>query len=209
MIFSHKQTESLDTEINIVPIIDCMVMLICFLLFTATFTQLVYIEAKLASNTAAAADKSRAEFDQFRLVIELHDNHLRLKTTGSAIKKNLDETIALKGTDYSILHQKIVELKTMYPDRYSADLELKGGKNFPYENVLAVIDVLHHLNDDEFSQVKISQKRAGKVQLSSGEEEKKIQPEMLQLAQALLSNETAKNADSKLLFPDIALIGMD
>jgi len=78
-MFSYKE-EHLDTELNIVPIIDCFVMLICFLLFTAAFTQLVFLEAKMTTNTAVAAQKSRSELDQFRLVVTFEDQGLRLGT---------------------------------------------------------------------------------------------------------------------------------
>ncbi len=71
MLNFKEREENLDTELNIVPIIDCFVMLICFLLFTAAFTQLVFLEAKFASATAAAADKSRSELDQFRLLVTM------------------------------------------------------------------------------------------------------------------------------------------
>jgi len=104
------RNEHLDTELNIVPIIDCFVMLICFLLFTAAFTQLVFLEAKLTSNTAAAANKSRSELDQFRLVITFEDSGLRLKTTGSSAPK-LEEMISKQGDEYDFkaLHGKLIQ----------------------------------------------------------------------------------------------------
>src|SRR4051812_36083923 len=112
MLRFKEREEHLDTELNIVPVIDCFVMLICFLLFTAAFTQLVFLEAKLISNTAAAAEKSRNELDQFRLLVTLEDKGIRLSTSGSKAggEKNF---IPNAGTefDYKALHHAIIALK--------------------------------------------------------------------------------------------------
>ena len=206
-----RKAEHLDTDINIVPIIDCLVMLICFLLFTATFTQLVYIEAKMASTTAMAADKSRSEFDQFRLVVELDERGIRLKTSGSLVKGKIDELIPNKteGYDFKSLHQKIIQLKVANPERFSADLEIKGNKSMAYENITSLIDSIHHLTDEESSLLRISQKKMKNIPLSDMEKEKIAAPMLDQLAVSLASNEVSKNTDTKLLFPDVAILGID
>jgi biopolymer transport protein ExbD len=203
--------EHLDTELNIVPIIDCFVMLICFLLFTAAFTQLVFLEAKLTSNTAAAAAKSRSEFDQFRLVIAFEDQGLRLSTTGSNVKK-LNMVLPKVGADYDFksLHAQLIALKTEYPERFSADVEFKqkrGGVD--YEAIMKAIDSMRHLSDEEYSVMRVAQKRVKKLEMTDGELEKKVPEEIERLAQSVLTNSVAINTDPKLLFPDIALVGLD
>lgn len=203
--------EHLDTDINIVPIIDCFVMLICFLLFTAAFTQLVFLEAKLTSNTAAAANKSRSELDQFRLVITFEDHGLRLTTAGSNAKK-LNTLIPLSGGayDFKALHQQLVSLKTEYPDRYSADIEFKQKQaSVNYERIMVAIDSIRHLSDDEYGTLRVAQKKVNKLELNETEKEKVVPETINLLAQSLLQNEISKNADQKLLFPDIALIGLE
>jgi len=47
------------------------------------------------------------------------------------------------------------------------------------------------------------------LELSDVEQEKVITPEIEQLAQSLAANEVTQNTDSKLLFPDVALVGLD
>lgn len=209
--FSHDQ-EHLDTELNIVPIIDCFVMLICFLLFTAAFTQLVFLEAKLTSNTAAAATKSRSELDQFRLVIAFEDSGLRLTTTGSAAPKT-DVSIPKVADDYDFktLHSHLIALKTKHPERFSADVEFKNKKTAPvdYEKIMQAIDSMRHLSDEEFGVLRVAQKKVRKLDLNDTEKEKVVPENINLLAQSLLGNEITKNTDQKLLFPDIALVGMD
>lgn len=204
--------EHLDTELNIVPIIDCFVMLICFLLFTAAFTQLVFLEAKLTSNTAAAANKSRSELDQFRLVIAFEDQGLRLTTTGSSARK-LNVTLPKQNGehDFKALHSQLIGLKTEYPERFSADVEFKQkhGNNVDYESIMKTIDSVRHLSDEEYGVMRVAQKKARNLELSDMEQEKVVSEEIDKLARSVASNEIAKNTDPKLLFPDIALVGLE
>jgi len=207
----HKE-EHLDTELNIVPIIDCFVMLICFLLFTAAFTQLVFLEAKITSNTAIAAQKSRSELDQFRLIITFEDQGLRLVTTGNAAAK-LNTSIPLTNGsfDFKSLHEKMIELKSDYPERYSADIEfkMKQRQSVDYEKITKAIDSIRHLTDEEYGILRVAQKKAKNLDLNTAEKEKNIPKEMEKLAQSLLGNSLSANADQKLLFPDVALVGLD
>jgi biopolymer transport protein ExbD len=204
--------EHLDTDLNIVPIIDCFVMLICFLLFTAAFTQLVFIEAKLTSNTAAAAAKSRSELDQFRLVITFEDQGLRLSTTGSSAQK-INLLLPKKEGEYDFkgLHEQLIGLKSVHPDRYSADVEFKHkqANAVDYERIMNALDSIRHLSDEEYGVLRTAQKKINKLELNDSEKEKIIGEQIDKLAQSLLANDISKNADQKVLFPDVALIGMD
>lgn len=208
-----NRSENLDTDLNIVPIIDCFVMLICFLLFTAAFTQLVFLEAKLTSNTAAAAEKSRSELDQFRLVVTFEDELLRLKATGSQAAGKWNLTIPKQGGqhDFNALHAHLIAVKTEHPQRLSADIEFKTkqASSVQYEEVLKAIDSLRHLTEEEYGALRVAQKKARKLELSASEEEKAVSPAIDNLAQRLMQNEIARETDPKLLFPDIALVGMD
>ncbi len=211
MLQLKQHDEHLDTELNIVPIIDCFVMLICFLLFTAAFTQLVFLEAKLVSNTAAAADKSRAELEQFRLLVTLEDKGIRLAASGSRAS---GEKIFLPNAngefDYKALHQAVIGLKIKYPDRYALDLEVKTQrKNIAYEKILATIDAVRHLTDQEFGALRVAQKRQKKAELTDYEAKQVVDDTIGKLADRLQSNEVSAQADQKVLFADIALLGVN
>jgi len=209
---TFAKEEHLDTELNIVPIIDCFVMLICFLLFTAAFTQLVFLEAKMTSNTAVAAQKSRSELDQFRLVITFEENSLRLATTGSeSNKSNLVIPNTNGAYDFKTLHGHLINLKTQFPDRYSADIDFKMKQQnaMDYEKIMAAIDSVRHLTDEEYGALRVVHKKLKNIELSSMEKEKNVSEEIDKLAKSLLGNQVSANADQKLLFPDVALVGLD
>jgi len=207
-----RKEEHLDTELNIVPIIDCFVMLICFLLFTAAFTQLVFLEAKMTSNTAAAAQKSRSELDQFRLVVSFEEQGLRLATTGTSAKKvNVLVPLINGGYDFKTLHGHLIALKAEHPERYSADVEFKVKQQsaIDYEKIMSAIDSIRHLSDEEYSVLRVAQKKVRNLDLSDSEKEKTVPEELDRLAKSLLGNQISANADQKLLFPDVALVGLE
>jgi biopolymer transport protein ExbD len=211
MLRFKEREEHLDTELNIVPVIDCFVMLICFLLFTAAFTQLVFLEAKLISNTAAAAEKSRNELDQFRLLVTLEDKGIRLSTSGSKAggEKNFIPN-AGNEFDYKALHHAIIALKTKYPERYALDLEVRTQhQSISYEKVLAAIDAVRHLNDLEFGALRVAQKKQKNLELSDYEAKQIVEDAIAKLAERLQSNETSAQADQKVLFADVALLGSE
>lgn len=212
---SSDNHENLDVELNIVPIIDCFVMLICFLLFTAAFIQLVYLEAKLTSNTAAAAQKSRADLDNFRLIVKMEEAGFKVTATGNLALSIPASSIPKVGNgdfDYKALHEKIITLKTAFPDRFSADIEFASNdkeSKISYEKIIKTIDSIRHLSDDEFGQLRIAQKKLRNIEISSQEQEKAVNDSLVKLATSQQTNELAKNVDQKVLFPDVALVGMD
>ena len=204
----QMRDEHLDTDLNIVPIIDCFVMLICFMLFTAAFTQLVYLEAKLTSNTAQAADKSRNELDQFRLLITMNEKGYALTTSGSLAGGK--RAVNINGFDYKALHQSIIDLKTQFPGRFSADIEVKGKTGaVNYDKIINTIDSVRHLTEEEYGQLRIVQKKLKSIDLSKTESEQTITPAVQNLANKELADATAQNTDLKVLFPDIALVGVE
>lgn len=209
-LFSKE--EHLDTELNIVPIIDCFVMLICFLLFTAAFTQLVFLEAKMTSNTAAAAQKSRSELDQFRLVVAFEEQGLRLTTSGNASNRmNILIPNSRGSYDLKALHAQLINLKAEFPERYSADIEfkMKQQQSVNYEKIVGAIDSIRHLSEEEYGNLRVAHKKLKNIELTASEKEKLIPEEMDKLAKSLLGSKVSANADQKLLFPDIALVGLD
>ena len=203
--------ESLDTELNLIPIIDCFVMLICFLLFTAAFTQLVYLETKITANTAAAMNKSRNELDKFQLEVFLRDNGYEVKLSGSAVQNRSFTVAKLNGNyDYEKLHLHLVDLKARHPDRFSVDVAIKAKNKsaITYRYVLKTIDAVRHLTDQEYALMRTAEKKVQSLELTDEEKAREIPDLIIRLAEGIVGNKVAANADPKVLFPDIALTGV-
>ena len=206
-----RRSENLDTDLNLVPIIDCFVMLICFLLFTAAFTQLVYIETKITQNTATAMTQSRNELDKFHLTVTLKEAGYELKVSGTDAKAaTISVPKAGEDYDYNKLHAHLIELKTKHPDRFSIDLAVNANNQnaIKYDFVMKTIDSVRHLTDQEYTQLRVASKKAQNIELTSGETEVTPEPALEMLSESVRTNKVAANADTKALFPDIALTGV-
>jgi len=114
--------------------------------------------------------------------------------------------------DFKTLHGHLINLKSENPERYSADIEFKMGKqqsSVDYEKITSAIDAVRHLSDEEYSVLRVAQKKVRNLDLKDSEKEKVVPEEMDKLAKSLLGNQVSANADQKLLFPDVALVGLD
>lgn len=203
--------QSLDTELNLVPIIDCFVMLICFLLFTAAFTQLVYLEAKITQTTAQAIAKSRDELNKFHLELSVKGKSVVIELNGTDAKR-VKETIAPtpEGThDLQALHDRMIAIKTAHPERFSVDIKVLNSDATKYDELLKIMDAVRHLSEDEFKSVRITGKKLKSIVLTSDEQKWEVANHLETLAQSQLNNPLAAGTDRKLLFPDIALVGVN
>ena len=101
--------------------------------------------------------------------------------------------------------------RSEYPERYSADIEFKAKQrqSVDYEKIMNAIDSIRHLSDEEYGELRVAQKKVKKLDLNSSEKEKIVPEEVDRLAKSLLGNQVSANADQKLLFPDVALVGLD
>lgn len=205
-----KNTENLDTDLNLVPIIDCFIMLICFLLFTVAFTQLVHLEIKIAKNTLQAMEQSRSELEKFHLVVTLEDWGFQMELSGTDVKSEKWKVLKEKGEyDYKKLHAKLIQIKSQYPDRFSIDIGVGlKGDHIIYEQVIKTVDAARHLTNEEFFSFRTAEKKIRALQLSEEEAFREVPELILQLAKRRANNKVASNADPKVLFPDIALVGI-
>ncbi len=205
-----QRNDNLDTELNLVPIIDCFVMLICFLLFTAAFTQIVFLEAKITENTVAAMDKSRNELEKFHLVVQLEaDQSFHIKLTGSEVKNSKFKVPAnAEGNfDFAALHLQLIKIRAQNPDRFSIDVEMNN-KKIHYQALMKTIDSVRHLDDMEYSQLQTANKIQNNIALDPTEENREITEEIAILAESIANNKVAAETDRKVLFPDIAITGI-
>ena len=74
---------------------------------------------------------------------------------------------------------------------------------------MKAIDSIRHLSDEEYGVLRVAQKKVRNIELNDTEKEKIVPEGIAKLAQSLMSNEVTQNTDQKLLFPDVALVGLD
>lgn len=210
----RKLNQNLNTEINLVPIVDCFVILLCFLLLTFSITQLVHLQGTVTGNTLKAMAKSRGELDRFHLMVVLDEKgyELSLKSKHDANKNWKQSIPKLSGGayDFALLHQEAIKIKSRNPDRFSIDIAVSSRveNSIKYEYIMSTMNSVRHLTTEEYNNMTAARKSMQGYPLLN--REKKLQPELhlKALAKGLSSNESALKTDTKLLFPDIALVGV-
>lgn len=134
-----KKEKSLDFEINILPILDILSVLICFLLLTAVWMQVGTIDTKQAigdNSTAGAVNPPS-------LWVTLQkDGSVQLSLRDIPKAKTLEDRVARTqaGVNWQSLESKIQALKAQWP-------ELKTGIVMPearssYGDVIRIMDQL-------------------------------------------------------------------
>jgi biopolymer transport protein ExbD len=129
----------LNFEINILPILDILSVLICFLLLTAVWLQVGTIDTKQAigdNSTAGAVNPPS-------LWVTLHkDGNVQLSLRDIPKSKTLEDSVArtAAGVNWQTLESKIQALRTQWP-------ELKTGVVLPearssYGDVIRIMDQL-------------------------------------------------------------------
>lgn len=131
--------KSLDFEINILPILDILSVLICFLLLTAVWVQIGTLDTKQAigDNSVAGAKNPPSLW-----VTMEADGGVQLSLRDVPQAKNLESRISKTkgGVNWSVLEQKIQALKNEWPDLKTSIVRPEAQTS--YGDVIRVMDKL-------------------------------------------------------------------
>ena len=121
-------------DLNIVPMLDVMVILTFFLIFTAVFSKTSVLEVNLPGpGTQAAAAESRFELELIlrKSGIEVADRHQGVLETIPAVAT---------GQDVVQLSASLERLKERFPDTQSATLLV--AEDIDYDTIVQVMDAV-------------------------------------------------------------------
>jgi len=122
-------------DLNIVPMIDMMVILVFFLIFTAVFSKTNILPLNLpASSTAAAPPLPPG----LKLEVIVHADEIIVNDRNSGPLKPLPNTA--NGYDLDGLSLFMRQVKSQYPDMTDATVLLSA--NIPYEALVQVMDAV-------------------------------------------------------------------
>jgi biopolymer transport protein ExbD len=118
-------------ELNVVPMIDMMVILVFFLIFTAVFTRTNVLELNLPGADAAVPDLPEG----LNLEVIVRKDLIEVADRGTGVLKSLPSTGAydLKG-----LSEFLMQVKSKYPDNTSASILLE--QDVQYDTLVQVMD---------------------------------------------------------------------
>ncbi len=122
-------------DLNIVPMIDMMVILVFFLIFTAVFSKTNILQLNLpASSTAAPLELPKG----LKLEIIIRPNDLVVNDRNSGPLKTLANTAA--GYDLDNLSEFMRRIKAQFPQM--TDATILPGPEVPYDTLVQVMDTV-------------------------------------------------------------------
>ena len=121
-------------DINVVPMIDMMVILVLFLVFTAVFTKTNVLELNLP-----AAESAVPELPQgLNLEVIIRQAGIDVADRGSGLLKQIPKTDG--GYDLSALQEYLKLVKSKYREKKEATILLE--QEIPYETIVKVMDTV-------------------------------------------------------------------
>jgi biopolymer transport protein ExbD len=121
-------------DINVVPMIDMMVILVLFLVFTAVFTRTNVLELNLPT-----AESSVPELPQgLNLEVIVRQTGIDVADRGSGLLKQIPKA----GTDYDLaaLQDYLKRVKAQYREKKEATILVE--QEIPYEIIVRVMDTV-------------------------------------------------------------------
>lgn len=137
--------KNLDVEINLIPMIDLLMVMICFLLITAVWTQLARLNAT-QQTPGQNAPMERPPEEKIRLVLQIND-------TGFTLASTAGERIPIpkKGAEYDFdkLRDELQAVHRSDPNR--RDLVVSPEDGVVYKNIVQAMDTALSENYPEIS----------------------------------------------------------
>ena len=121
-------------DINVVPMIDMMIILVFFLIFTAVFTKTNVLELNLPG-----ADSSVPDLPQgLNLEVIIRKNGIEVADRGTGLLRSVPMT----GTQYDLkaLSDYLQMVKSKYPDKQNATILLE--QDVQYDTLVQVMDTV-------------------------------------------------------------------
>ena len=132
-------------NVNIVPIVDCLTILVIFLLASGVYVTIGMLDVSLADGGEAQAMESKQPDVSLKLQL-LGNNTMRIEVQrGESIS---EDRIAKSGNkwNYRGLASKLKYYRGQFPKVKTITVEAQ--KNVPYEHVVEVMDVTRKSHPD-------------------------------------------------------------
>jgi biopolymer transport protein ExbD len=119
-------------DLNIVPMIDMMVILVFFLLFTAVFSNTHILELNLPAPNSSVPELPKG----LNLEVIVRQDRIEIADRNSGILRTLPKTAA--DHDYKGLSEYLQFVKAKYPDVLAGSVLLEP--NIPYDVLVQTMD---------------------------------------------------------------------
>jgi biopolymer transport protein ExbD len=121
-------------DLNMVPMIDMMVILVFFLIFTAVFSKTNVLELNLPSSTAGVPDLPEG----LQLEVIVRESSIDVADRATGVLQSLPNTAA--GYDLAQLGSYLERVKAKFPDSNAATILM--GPDISYDVLVQVMDTV-------------------------------------------------------------------
>ena len=129
----HQNNDT--AELNITAFMNLMVILVPFLLITAVFSRLAIIELNLPGSSTEPVEPQDQVF-QLEVIVRSDKIEVADRNQGLlGIYPNVED-----GYDFDAVGEKLVQLKTRYPDKTDASILLE--QEIPYDTLVQIMDTV-------------------------------------------------------------------
>lgn len=128
--------KTVDFQLNLVPFIDLLSVLISFLLMTSVWTQISKIEVKQSPNLPSDEPQEENPEEKLNLRILIKESGYTI-TKKSAVVKEIEK----KGDtfDSTTLSEALKNLAAEHPDNH--DVTITSEDKIPYQQLITVMDI--------------------------------------------------------------------
>lgn len=133
-VMRHHHRGRSSYDLNVVPMIDMMVMLVCFLVFSAVFTRTSILELNFPTANAAIPDLPQG----LQLEVVVRKSGIEVSDRNTGLLKALPSNE--QGYDLNGLTEYLLLVKSKYQDKQDASLLLEP--EIPYDTLVQVMDVV-------------------------------------------------------------------
>jgi biopolymer transport protein TolR len=129
--------KAVNVEFNLVPFIDMLSCLICFLLMAAVWVQIGKISVT-QSGQGAPSERQMDDRQQLNLIVAITPQGFLITGNGQTLP---DGDILKKGNDYDFerLGKKLKEIHGQFPDK--ADIVVMSEDSIKYQELINTMDV--------------------------------------------------------------------
>jgi len=129
--------KSVDFQLNLVPMIDLLSVLISFLLMSAVWTQIARIEVKQSPNLPSDEPPPEQEEEKLDLNIIIKSTGYSLTKKGGQVIREIEKT----GDEYDTeaLTEELKKVVVDNPDTHEVTVTSEDG--IPYQELVIVMDV--------------------------------------------------------------------
>lgn len=172
---SRRKSENQEVNINLVPMLDALVTLVSFLLFTTAFISIVFIDTPAPQVSPATEQIEKLKEKPLQLTAYIQEKQIIISDwSGSrenhTIASTTDPQSGELKYDYEKLHQTLLAIKTRHPTE--TKLILKPDSGVSYEALVGIMDSARFFEKTDTPLFKKNEK-------GIDEPEKKLFPEVI------------------------------